>query len=378
MTKLEFKTKLAPFVLAITTVSLISYLHVFTTNEASARNHKDRHLPAAKTKNLAKRSKAGHSKKVYRQGKLVVELHSSSLGVDSISAYSDGRLLLHKSLKSDYKDGHFMWLGFPHVSKRTRPVHTFDGGVEDFISTSEKLASSPFVHFDRDGALNLIVAHNLGNAATIYKIYSLQGGGEELSAISATRSEAQFIDIDHDGVCEVITSDPTFFGWKTSNAYSPMPIVVLKLHHKRFKLATTLMRTNPPSESRQQEILKSWRKICTLSLASSNPTSERLKPSQMTFKLAPVVWRDMLNLIYSGNSYIAFNLLNKFWTPSCFATNLEVNDDCTEVRTSKEKFEMMFLHNLSGSEYLQELKVLNNRDARIQALNTQKDHSTSI
>lgn len=378
MTKLEFKTKLPPFVLAITTVSLISYVLAFTTYEATARNHKDRPLPAAKTKNLAKTSKAALSKKVYRQGKVVVELYSNSLGINSISAYSDRRLLLHKSLKRDYKDGHLMWLSFPYVSKRTRPVHTFDGGIDDFISNSEKSASSPFVHFDRTGAVNLIVAHNLGNAATIYNIYSLQGRGEELPAISATRSEAQFIDIDHDGVCEVISSDPSFFGWKTSNAGSPMPMVVLRLDHKRFKLATTLMTTNPPSESRQQEILNSWRKICTISLASSNATSEKLKPSQMTFKVAPVVWRDMLNLIYSGNSGIAFKLLNKFWSPSCFATNLEVNDDSTEVRTSKEKFELMFLHQLSCSEYLEGLKLLNNRDARIQALNPQKDRASSI
>jgi hypothetical protein len=250
--------------------------------------------------------------------------------------------------------------------------------VEDFISTSEKSASSPFVRFDRDGALNLIVAHNLGNAATIYNIYSLQGRGEELPAISAVRSEAQFIDIDHDGVCEVISSDPTFFGWKTSNAYSPMPIVVLKLHHKRFELATTLMRTNAPAESRQQEILNFWRKNCPLTLAYSKPTSIKLEPSQMSFKLAPVVWSDMLKLIYSGNSDIAFSLLEKFWNPSCYATNLEVNDDCTEIRTTKERFQKIFLEQLSDSEYLQGIKMLNNRDARIQALNPQKARARSI
>lgn len=361
----------------VTTSLLIAFVLVLTLNAAIAKNHTDRTAPEAQPKNLVERPKAVPSKRVYRQGNIVVELYSNSLGVDSVKAYNNRKLLFHTA-QSTGTDSRFTWLIFPYASKQRRPVHTFDGGIDDFISADENSASSPFVHLDRNSVVNLIVAHNLGNAATIYKIYSLQGRGKEEPAISATRSKAHFIDIDHDGICEVVTSDPIFFGWKTSNADSPMPIVVLKLDHKRFKLASTLMRANSPSESRQQEILNNWRKICTLSLAGSNQTSERLISTEKTFKLSPVVWRDMLNLIYSGNSSTAFNLLDKFWGPSCYATNLEVRDDCREVRTSKKQFEIMFLNKLSESEYLEGLKVLNNQDAHIQALGSQKTHASSI
>ena len=315
--------------------------------------------------------KSAATVQTYRQGKLVLKLVAQSSGIKGTETFSvshNGRLILHKSLRSDYKDGDSMWLGFPHAGKRARSVHTFDGGLGDFISTNAKLASSPFVDFDGDGVADLIVAHNYGNAANIYDIYRLRARAKKLATISTTRSNADFMDIDQDGRCEIIARDQTFFGWKTSNADSPMPLVILKMNHKRFGLATALMRSQPPTQSRQQELLRAWSKACKLPLVANNPPTEKEKSDQTTFILAPVVWGDILNLVYSGNSEMAFSLLDKFWSKSANASNLENNSDCTEVRTSKEQFEKMFLQQLSYSPFLDEIKQLNRSDARIRSL----------
>jgi hypothetical protein len=354
--------------LVILTISLTIFALIFTTGEAVAKNHQDNSSTSTRTKHQAIQPEKAISQKVYRQGKLTIKLHTDSHGIDSVGVYCDQKLILRKSLTSDYKDSDFMWLAFPCVSKRTRHIHTFDGKLDDFISTNAKLASSPFVDFDGDGVPELIVAHNFGNAATIYNIYSLQRQGKELAKISATRSEAQFIDIGHDGICEVISSDPTFFGWKTSNASSPMPLVILRLNHKRFELATALMRSKPPTQSRQQEILKAWSKTCKQNLVTSNLPCEKLKSDQSNFTLAPIIWGDMLKLIYSGNSELAFSLLDKFWSPASYAINLEENDNCTAIRTSKDQFVKMFLQQLARSKYLDKIKQLNKGDVRIRNL----------
>jgi hypothetical protein len=76
----------------------------------------------------------------------------------------------------------------------------------------------------------------------------------------------------------------------------------------------------------------------------------------------------MLELIYSGNSLTAFHLLDRFWSPSDFAGNLESGEHCEPVHTSKEKFVQMFLKQLAHSPYLEELKKLNRNDARFKRL----------
>lgn len=173
-------------------------------------------------------------------------------------------------------------------------------------------------------------------------------------------SKVIFADIDKDGVYEAIANDFTFAYWKTSFAESPAPMVILKPTRTGYQLAANLMRTKPPSKERQERLLARWIEVCS---------SERSSSGNKDFRLAPSVWGDMLDLIYSGNSELAFRLLDDFWTKGAHATNLEtLEHSCEIVRTSKEKFKRMFLEQLRHSPYLAGVKRLNSANARIRTL----------
>ncbi len=199
-------------------------------------------------------------------------------------------------------------------------------------------------------------------------MYSLGDRARVLGSIMAIRSDAQFMDCDQDGRIETLTYDPTFFGWKTSNAESATPFVILDLNVRRFALDTSLMRAQPPSPARQKKLLADWSQGGRDEFSRSYKSDMEKGYDKNTFCLAPVVWRDMLDLIYSGNSRTAFHLLDRFWGKGRYAGNLESGEHCELVHTSKEKFAEMLLKQLAYSPYLKELKQLNRGDDRINPL----------
>ncbi|MBX3073303.1 VCBS repeat-containing protein [Candidatus Obscuribacterales bacterium] len=229
------------------------------------------------------------SQKVYRQASVLVEPHPVQRGIDSVAIYRGKNLILRKSLRSDFTDGDFMWLSFPYAKKPAKSVHSFDGDLNDYIADGMKSASTPFADFNGDGSSEIILTYNYGNASDIYKIYSLRGTTKELGTIEAVRCTARFMDVDQDGRYEVLVRDPRFFGWKTCNACSPMPLVVLKLEEKKFKLATKLMKTQRPSKERQRKMLSDWGKACTNEQADLLQTGLVEKYDNTTFRLAPSV-----------------------------------------------------------------------------------------
>ncbi len=100
---------------------------------------------------------------------------------------------------------------------------------------------------------------------------------------------------------------------------------------------------------------------------------QEMERKRLAFHLAPVVWRDMLSLIYSGNSRAAFRLLDEFWSKELCVGNLECSDEGALVRATKQRFERMFLEQLRHSRYLHELKELNRDDPRICILQCSKE-----
>jgi hypothetical protein len=260
-----------------------------------------------------------------------------------------------------------MWLGFAFKRKPVKSIRTFDGGIDDFISTNAMPGTDPFVEFNRDGIPDLIVVKNWGNGGETYLVYSLGKRARHLATLDTIRSMAQFMDVDHDGRCEALTFDPTFFGWQTCNAESAMPFVILKLGTRRFELATSLMKTSPPSEVRQEQMLAAWSTACK---THEFPDWKGRKDNTSLFYLAPQIWRDMLDLIYSGNSRVAFSLLHRFWHHGMYTPYMDSRLDCLVCR---ETFEKLFLEELSHSAYLSELKQLNQGDARICKL-VQREH----
>ena len=223
------------------------------------------------------------------------------------------------------------------------------------------LASPEFVDFDGDGVSESVEIRENGNAGNTYFVYSSGKKSQPLAKLESVRSTAEFKDVDHDGRCEAIARDSVFFGWKTSNADSAMPLVILRLHKKKFELATELMRKPPPSKEFQDKMLANWSNACTETYDRLAKDKLVEKFDKQTFYFAPEVWRDLLDLIYSGNSTLAFHLLDRFWQNKTYAGNLENRSDCAVGHTTKEQFVGMFLKQLRHSEYIEGIRQLNER-----------------
>jgi hypothetical protein len=240
------------------------------------------------------------------------------------------------------------------------------------ISPKTSTASTPFLDFNGDGVPDIVIAQRLGNSGNSYSIYSLGSKAQKLGTIRPIRADADFMDVDGDGRCEILTYDPTFFGWETCNAESRMPFVILKMSKGRFGLAKSLMIARPPDLKKERQIILKWRTECD----AKNAESEHSLKGKGDFYLAPVVWGDILDLIYSGNSKTAFNLLNKFWTNQMHALNLEYRD-CDQVRTSRQQFKSILFKQLSCSSLFTQLKQLNSDDYSLQKVRIMRDSGES-
>jgi hypothetical protein len=306
------------------------------------------------------------SKRSYSRGDLRVEPHPANHWLDGVSVYRGRRLILRQTLHADldYSDG--MKLTFPYTGKRAKSVHKFDGGWSDFIADNEEPGLNPLTDLNGDGVPDLIVT-GFSNGGDKYKLYSLGRKATLLATLHTVRSSASFKDIDNDGKYEVLACDPTFFGWQVCNAESPMPLVILKMSGKKLKLATALMRTQPPTKERSNKLLVDWHRAC------KDRAGTEIYKDKTAFCLAPVVWGNMLELIYSGNSTVAFRLLDEFWSKGLHAINV---GEPTDKETSKDQFKRIFLRQLEYNPYLNDIKLLNRGDSNIQSLKQRQREST--
>ena len=114
-------------------------------------------------------------------------------------------------------------------------------------------------------------------------------------------------------------------------------------------------------------LLVEWRRAC------NDRAWTETHENKTAFCLAPVVWGNMLELIYSGNSKVAFALLDEFWGKGFHAINLE---EPTDKETSKDQFKRIFLRQLESSPYLNDIKRLNRGDSTIQSLKQRQRESS--
>lgn len=301
----------------------------------------------------------------YRHGDLFLKTHLVEYGINSFTVYRSNRVILHKTLRRDFSDGGYMYLCLPYYAKRPKVVRTFDGDQEDFIAKGSRTSKSPFVDFDGDGVPDIAVSHNYFNTSERYNIFSLGVRPKEIAKLETVRHDAKFVDVDHDGVCEILVRDTTFFGWKTCNACSPMPLVVLKMQAGKPRMMTSIMKTQPPSREKQKQMFKSWKQT---SEDWDADHSKIKKDDKNTLYFPPKAWGNMFELILSGNSKLAFNMLKEYWPDESCAINFEYKENVDEVRTSRETFENLFLKQLKNSPYIQEIKKLNSDDKRITSL----------
>jgi len=314
-----------------------------------------------------------NSKKTFCLKNLRIVPHTKITGIDTVSVYRNKKLILRKSLFREFRDGNALWYSFPFVGRRAKPIRTFDGDKGDFLTPQTKVQKHPLTDVNGDGAPDIILTYNYGNSGNVYHVYSLGATGKELATFSSIRTDIEFMDVDGDGKCEALAREYTFFGWETCNACSPMPLAILKYNGSKMVLATSMMRTQPPTKEKQTALLLRWKKACEQSSIDERSIGFSDPPTPGMFRLSPVVWGDMLELIISGNSSTAFTLLDQFWKQDKYARNLESRKGGEEVKTSKETFKRLFLMQLAHSPHLNEIKKMNSNDPLIRNLKQLKN-----
>jgi hypothetical protein len=148
-----------------------------------------------------------------------------------------------------------------------------------------------------------------------------------VDVIDTAHSSARFEDLDGDTIPEVRLNDWTFAYWATAFASSPAPEVILRYQAGRYRPAIDLMRRPAPEdlEAKAQEIQAETEEI------------QETGPS-------PLLWHVMLDLIYSGQTQLAWSFFEENWPADL---------------PGKEDFLVSFLSQLSTSPYWPEIQKLN-------------------
>lgn len=182
------------------------------------------------------------------------------------------------------------------------------------------------------GIPDLVISEWTGGAHCCYKFYVFELD-EKIRTIAVLDvvhgSLSHFADLDGDNIPEFITQDWTFAYWNTSFADSPAPGIILRFDKDRYVLAEKLMRKSALSESDTEKRLSEVR-------ADESWQTEKNPP--------PLLWKTMLDLIYTGNADAAWKFFDKAWDKKF---------------KGKKKFLREFRGQLEMSPYWSEVEKMN-------------------
>ena len=282
--------------------------------------------------------------------------------------YKDGKPYFEQKDESDQTGDH-RWLCFPYqASRRIRHKRAWNSDITDFLPPDARSKSSPFLDLKGNGIQHIVVTTAVGNRGNSYAVYKLGPRPELFDKLETIRSYFKFADIDSDGKFEAVGFDDNFMGWNECNAMSPMPVLVLRPGKSHFELADDLMRSDPPNPLEQERICNEWTKQILMSTAEHLQTSSQVL-SKQEIDIPSSIWKDMLNLIYSGNSKIAWRLLDEAWPKGTMANGFKLDRrKDTYALVSEAEFKLLFIEKLSHSKYYAGVKKLNPTDRTLQSL----------
>ncbi|MBI2472075.1 MAG: hypothetical protein HYV59_12675 [Planctomycetes bacterium] len=183
-----------------------------------------------------------------------------------------------------------------------------------------------------DGIPDHVVEGYSGGAHCCYSylIFSLGKQFKKITHLQADDSPFTFKDIDGDGIYEITGRDCTFAYWETCFAASPAPEIILQYKDNKYKLAGELMINSHP------ELTDEF-----------NAKLETVKndPEWLT-GVPPSLWEYMLDLIYAGNSKLAYKFFGRAWQGN---------------KGERNNFIIKFKKQLSMSPYWHEIKRMNRK-----------------
>jgi hypothetical protein len=134
---------------------------------------------------------------------------------------------------------------------------------------------------------------------------------------------------------QLTTADWAFQYWRTSFAESPAPKVVLKFRDGQFRIAFDAMQTPAPSDQKFAAMLREVK-------SDSAWHASAAANCGLDCGVPVVLWRDMLTLLYSGHSDLAWKLFDQSWPPA---------------RKGKSDFAAAFCKQLATSHYWSDLQT---------------------
>lgn len=179
------------------------------------------------------------------------------------------------------------------------------------------------------GHPNMIVSFYTGGAhcCTFHYIFELKPEFKLLATLNAADTwPAYFADLDNNHRYYYLAADWTFAYWCGAFAGSPNHSIILRYVNDSkgagFHLAMDKMQTPAPSP-------KEWQK------ALRNVRSElRLKRDNMYNELPTYLWQEVLKLIYTGHSDLAWKFLEEAGPEAQQAEYPDLADFCSQLKTS--------------------------------------------
>ena len=179
--------------------------------------------------------------------------------------------------------------------------HRFFIGSSDGADGKKECATPIGMDITGEGQPDLVIHEYTGGAhcCSLFHIFEIGEKFRHIQTIELEDSSTDFKNLDDDPALELPMNDWTFAYWKTSFADSPVPEVILKYSGGQYQMAPKMMKKLP---RRQAELIETAAKIKSL--------PEWKDPSQ---KFPSALWREMLNLIYTGNMAQAWKLFDLAW-----------------------------------------------------------------
>jgi hypothetical protein len=200
------------------------------------------------------------------------------------------------------------------------------GQHEDTVSKIPAIANG--TDLTGRGHPEMIISQYSGgvHCCTERDIYELEPEFKLLVTIDDMDNEdGHFEDLDHDGHYYYLTIDPRFEYWNACYAcFAPTPVILQFVNDSKggaFHLALKKMHEPEPTPAEWKETTKTAREA----FGADNPASGGI---------GSWFWGNMLSLIYTGHSDLAWKLFDETWPPERPGKDKFLVDFCSQLKTS--------------------------------------------